>query len=890
MSLSLAAKFARRELRGGLHGFRVFIACLALGVAAIAAVGTVRAGITAGLKAEGAALLGGDAEATFTYRFASPQERILLNDISDAMSETVDFRSMLVVDRDGMTERGLTQVRAVDDAYPLVGQVTLDPPMSLEDALGGTDDLPGGVMERVLADRLGLVPGDTFRLGSQEFVFSAILARYPDNASGGFGLGPRSIVLTDDLARSGLIAEGTLFDTQYRLDLPPDADLEALENQAETQFRDTGLRWRDSRRGAGGTARFVDRIGSFLILVGLSGLAVGGVGVSSAVRSYLAGKTNTIATLKTLGATRQTIFQTYLIQIGALTLLGIALGLILGGGIPMILAPLIEARLPIPANFAFNPAPLVEAGLYGLLTALIFTLWPLARTEDVRAATLFRDALATGARLPRWPFIAITLSLIAALLGLAVWFSGTAWLTLWTAGGIAGALFILVLAALLIRLLARLLRKPARGKPALRLALGSIGARGGDATSVVLSLGLGLSVLAAVGQIDGNLRNAFNSELPDVAPSYFFIDIQPDQIEGFRARLADDPLVSAVESAPMLRGIITTINDQDAADFADGHWVVRGDRGVTYDNAMPDGTEITEGEWWPTDYNGPPLISFSAEEGAEMGLMIGDEMTINILGRNITGTIANFRNVSFEDAGIGFVLSLNAAALAGAPHSWISTVYSEPEAEAQILRDLATAYPNITAIRIRDAIAQVATLVEGIAAATRYGALATLATGFLVLIGAAAAGERARTFEAAVLKTLGASRARISWRTTLPSSGQTHLALSVAASWCRYLQGSPLRSDRFLPNRHRFCARASNQRRCENSPCKRPWRANGSATALSGFATSMTRRASAQAIAAKATPPNACPTKTPGAPQMLAPSITNGTVPNVFRPQLIHVE
>jgi len=226
MSLSLAAKFARRELRGGLHGFRVFIACLALGVAAIAAVGTVRAGITAGLKAEGAALLGG-------------------------------------------AERGLTQVRAVDDAYPLVGQVTLDPPMSLEDALGGTDDLPGGVMERVLADRLGLVPGDTFRLGSQEFVFSAILARYPDNASGGFGLGPRSIVLTDDLARSGLIAEGTLFDTQYRLDLPPDADLEALENQAETQFRDTGLRWRDSRRGAGGTARFVDRIGSFVLLCGL---------------------------------------------------------------------------------------------------------------------------------------------------------------------------------------------------------------------------------------------------------------------------------------------------------------------------------------------------------------------------------------------------------------------------------------------------------------------------------------------------------------------------------------------------------------------------------------------------------------------------------------------
>ena len=789
MSFALAAKFAGRELRGGLHGFRAFIACLALGVAAIAAVGTVRAGIEAGLKSEGAALLGGDAEATFTYRFASPAERIFLNDISDAMSETVDFRSMLVVERDDKAERGLTQVRAVDDAYPLVGQVVLEPPMSLAEAFAGSGRLPGGVIERVLADRLGLVAGDTFRLGSQEFVLSAVLLRYPDNASGGFGLGPRSLVLTDDLARSGLIAEGTLFDTQYRLDLPDGADLQALENEAEGQFRDTGLRWRDSRRGAGGTARFVERIGSFLILVGLSGLAVGGVGVSAAVRSYLAGKTGTIAILKTLGATRRTIFLTYLIQIGVLTLFGIALGLIIGGGIPVLLAPLIEAKLPIPANFTFNPLPLAEAAIYGLLTALIFTLWPLSRTEDIRAATLFRDAMSTGTRFPRWPFIAITLLLIVALLGLAVWFSGNAWLTLWTAGGIAGALIILMLAAVLIRLAAHLLRKPTRGKPALRLAFGAISARGGEATSVVLSLGLGLSVLAAVGQIDGNLRNAFNSELPDVAPSYFFIDIQPDQIDGFRARLADDPQVSAVESAPMLRGIITTINGQDAASFAEGHWVVRGDRGVTYDAAMPDGTEITSGKWWPDDYSGPPLISFAAEEGAEMGLVLGDTMTINILGRDITGTIANFRNVSFEDAGIGFILSLNAAALAGAPHSWISTVYSEPEAEAQILRDLASAYPNITAIRIRDAIAQVATLVEGIAAATRYGALATLATGFLVLIGAAAAGERARTFEAAVLKTIGASRARIAFSFALRSAllglaaGTVALAAGILGGW-----------------------------------------------------------------------------------------------------------
>ena len=754
MSLAIASRFAARELRGGLRGFRVFLACLALGVAAIATVGTVRAGIEAGLARDGAALLGGDAEVEFTYRFARDAELDWLQSISNQVSETVDFRSMVVVDRDGNTERGLTQIRAVDDLYPLIGQVQLDPAIPLPDALADK----GGVMERVLADRLGIAPGDTFRLGEQAFTLWAILDRYPDNAAGGFGLGPRTIVLTDDLADSGLLLEGTLFSTQYRLDLPDGADLQTLEDNTEAQLRDSGLRWRDSRRGAGGVARFVDRIGAFLILVGLSGLAVGGVGVSAAVRAYLAGKTSVIATLKTLGATRAIIFQTYFIQVGVLTIVGVFVGVVIGASLPVLFAPIIEARLPIPAIFKVYPAPLIEAAVYGLLAALIFTLWPLAKTEDIRAATLFRDAFAASNSLPASKYLAAIGVLMAALLGAAIAFSGTAFLTLWTAGGIAGALSILVIAAMIIRWIARRFRKPARGRPALRLALGSIGARGGEATSVVLSLGLGLTVLAAVGQIDGNLRNSFSNDLPAVAPSYFFVDIQPDQIDGFRERLDTDVAVSRVDTAPMLRGIITQINGRPAEDVAGGHWVVQGDRGITYANAQPSGTEITAGAWWPEDYAGPPQISFAEEEALEIGLQLGDTMTVNVLGRDINGEVTSFRNVSWEDAGIGFVLAMNQGALAGAPHSWISTVYAEEQAEAAILRDLATAYPNITAIRIRDAIDQVIELVGGISAATRYGALITLVTGFLVLIGAAAAGEQSRTFEAAVLKTLGASR------------------------------------------------------------------------------------------------------------------------------------
>ncbi len=757
MSLALAARFARREMRGGLRGFRLFLACLALGVAAIAAVGSVRAAIEAGLAREGAALLGGAAELDFTYRFASPEERAWMAARATAVSEIVEFRSMAVVGDD----RALTQIKGVDDLYPLVGEMVLDPAMPLDQALSEEEGLPGAVMERSLSDRLGLTPGDTFRLGTRDYRLSALILREPDSAASGFALGPRTLLHRDALEGSGLLAPGTLYNSKYRLDLPQGTDLAALEGEAEAQFENAGMRWTDARNGAPGVARFVERLSAFLVLVGLSGLAVGGVGVSAAVRSYLQGKTGVIATLRALGAERATIFQTYFIQIGVLSLLGVAIGVLLGGLVPLLLSPVIAARLPLPASFALYPAPLIEAALYGLLTALAFTLWPLARSEDVRAATLFRDAWAGARRLPAAKYLVAIAVLTVTLVGLAGWFNGSWWLTLWTLGGIAGALLILVLAAMLLRVVARGGARLARGRPRLRWALAALAGPGEGAGAVVLSLGLGLSVLAAVGQIDGNLRQAIAGNLPDVAPSYFFVDIQKDQMPGYTKRLEDDPAVSRIDSAPMLRGVVTRINGKPAREVAGDHWVVRGDRGVTYAAKPGADARITAGEWWAEDYDGPPLISFAAEEAEEMGLMLGDTLTINVLGRDITGTIAAFQEVDFSTAGIGFVLTMNPAALAGAPHTFISTVYAEEEAEAAILRDLATQYPNITAIRVRDAIDRVSAVLASLAAATSYGALATLLTGFVVLIGAAAAGAEARRYESALLKTLGASRRAI---------------------------------------------------------------------------------------------------------------------------------
>ena len=762
--LALAWRIARRELRGGLGGFRVFLACLALGVAAIAGVGTVQSAIERGLSDQGAVILGGDAEMQFTYRFASDEEREFMRRRAAKVSEVVDFRSMAVVGQGDAAERALTQVKGVDGAYPLLGAVVLEPDMPLADALAVRDGLPGGVMDRVMADRLGLTVGGRFRLGVQEFRLAAVLLREPDAAAGGFNMGPRTIVATGALLDgSGLLGPGTLYETKYRLLLPEGADLLAVKARAEARFRDTGLRWQDRRNGAPGVNRFVERIGSFLVLVGLAGLAVGGVGVSAAVRAYLDGKGEVIATLRTLGAEGRLVFLIYLMQVGVLTGAGVVLGLVLGAGVPLALGPVITAAMPVPLAMAVYPGPLAEAAFYGVLTALLFTLLPLSRTARVRAAALYRGLGGEGRGWPGPVMLVVMALLLALLVGASAWFSGVPRLAFWTAGGILGALAVLMLAALGVRWLARrLARLPAlRGRVALRLALASVGGPRDEAALVILSLGLGLAVLAAVGQIDANLRRAIDQDLPDRAPSYFFVDIQGNQIDGFKERLENDPGVSQVDSAPMLRGVISRINGRPAREVAGNHWVVRGDRGVTYAAEKPADTVVTAGEWWPADYDGPPLVSFAEEEAREIGLKIGDRITVNILGRDIEATVASFRVVDFSTAGIGFVLVLNPGAVAGAPHTYISTVYAERGAEAGILRDLANTYPNITAIRVRDVVARVTEALGAIAAATSYAAGATLITGFVVLIGAAAAGERARVFEAAVLKTLGATRGRI---------------------------------------------------------------------------------------------------------------------------------
>ncbi|RMD46548.1 MAG: FtsX-like permease family protein, partial [Alphaproteobacteria bacterium] len=413
--LAVAARIARRELRGGLAGFRVLIVCLALGVAAIAAVGTLRAALEAGLADNGAELLGGDAEAVFTYRFASDAERAWLAARAEAVSEMVAFRSMVAPEGGPGEARALADVHAVDGRWPLVGAPVLDPPIPLAEALAGQGGRPGILLDPLIADRLGLAPGDAVRLGGQPFVFTARLLREPDALGAGMALGPRAIVPLAAVRATGLVAPGSLFESHYRLRLPAGADLEALAAEARARLGEAGVRWRDRRNAAPGARAFIDRLAAFLVIVGLAGLAVGGIGVATAVRAHVESRIPTIAILKTLGAERRTVLAALMLQIAALAGLGIAAGLALGAVLPLVALPLLSPLLPLPLRATLDAGALGEAALYGALTAALFSLWPVARAEEIRPAALFRDLVAPARRLPRPSLLAALAAVLVAL-------------------------------------------------------------------------------------------------------------------------------------------------------------------------------------------------------------------------------------------------------------------------------------------------------------------------------------------------------------------------------------------------------------------------------------------------------------------------------------------
>lgn len=755
-TLALAGRLMRRELRGGLKGFRIFLACLALGVAVIAGVGSLAAGVRAGLATDARAMLGGDVELNLVLRPASPEEQAYLAG-SGSVAEVMGMRAM--ARRDDGARRSLVELKAVSAAYPLEGAVTLDPPGALAAALAKTDGLWGAVAAPALLDRLGARPGDIVRVGDARFVLRAALTHEPDAASGVFILGPRLMIAEPALAETGLVIPGALINYSYRVGLPAGTAIAPWTAALTKRFPEAGWRIRDRGNASPLLRTLLDRIGLFLTLVGLTALLVGGVGVGNAVSGYLQSRTLSIAIFKSVGASGRLVVTVYLLQIAVLAAVGIAAGLLLGGLAPLAVAHLLPVALPVAARFGFYPLPLAVAAAAGALTTLTFALGPLATARAVPPALLFRDA---GA--PVRPIVSLRFVMaqgIAALLLAALIVSTTAdrRLAFWSVLGALGALAVFRLAGALVIAVIRRLGRPRR--PHLRLALASLGRRGANTASVIASLGLGLTVLVALALVEGNIAMTLDRDLPQRAPSFFFIDIQPDEIAGFDALLAGFPEVSNVERVPSLRGRLTALNGtavEQAPVAPEAQWAVRSERGLTYAATLPLGSHLVAGEWWPADYRGPPLVSFDADLARGMRLGVGDTLTVNVLGREVTARIASLRSIDWTSLGINFAMVFSPGTFVGAPETDIAIARVPPERETALEAAVTDRFPNVSAIPVKDALLAVSQIVAGIAGALQVTAAIALGAAALVLAGALAASRRQRLYEAVVLKVLGATR------------------------------------------------------------------------------------------------------------------------------------
>jgi putative ABC transport system permease protein len=755
----LAWRLAKRELRGGLKGFGILLTCLCLGVAVIAGVGSLGASINAGLNGDARALLGGDIEFNLAQRPADQAETDFLA-TQGRLSRATRLRAMAIAESGA--SRSLIELKAIDNAYPLYGSITLDPPQALAAALNQRDGAWGAVVAPALLDRLGLKLGDAIHIGSARFILRARLAHEPDSISGIYELGPRVMVSQEALAATGLLAPGSLVAYAYRLRLPPTSDAAAVIDAAKAKFPEAGWRIRSFADAAPNLQELLDRVTVFLTLVGLTTLLVGGVGIANAVESYLTTKMDTIATLKCLGASRRLVFLLYLAQIMTLSAGGILLGLLIGIAVPFAAVPLLPAELPVAAQLGIYPLPLLLAAAYGILATLCFAAWPIGAACETRAATLFRNALGpTRAR----PALLPALIAIGAAFGLLILAMASApdrTVAAWFIAGAAGALIVFRLAAQGMMKLAALAGRPRQ--PGLRLALANLHRPGATTVGIVASLGLGLAVLVAVGLVHGDLATELSESLPQRAPSFFFIDIQSDQIAAFDKLLAGTPGVSDVHQVPSLRGRISALNGvpvEKAFVGPDARWATSSERGLTYAASLPAGSRLVAGEWWPTDYRGEPLVSFAADLARGMKLKVGDTITINVLGRDVTAKIANLRAIDWTSLNINFAIVLSPGTLDGAPQSFIATARAAPGREAALERAVTDAFPNVSAIDVRDALGTLGDIVGAIAAAVRITAAITLAAGALVLAGAIAATHRRRVYESVVLKVLGATRRQI---------------------------------------------------------------------------------------------------------------------------------
>ena len=761
-------RFALRDLRGGLAGLWIFLVCIALGVTAIVGVESLAKALNDGLARQGRVILGGDASFSLIHRRLTPDEAAFLGRFGK-LSTVATMRAMA---RAASGDAALVEVKAVEPSWPAIGAATLAPRTPTAEALAEENGVFGAAAGEALLARLDLKIGEAFRLGEATIVLRAVLVDEPDRLAVGVGFGPRLLISLDALKATGLVQPGSLVRWTTRVVMggaggqPGEAAVKSLIAAANRAFPEAGWETRSRLNVSPDFTRDLDRFAEFLTLAGLLSLVVGGVGVANAAQGFVERKRATLAILKAIGATGTSVVQLAVVEFLAVALIGAVAGAALGSAIPFAVDALFAHLIPIPL------APSVDGGVvalglaYGLLTALVFAVPPLSRAHDLPVTTLIRDLAEERQGWPRPRYLTVASLAAVALVALAVVTSPQPTIAFAVAGATLAAFAVLRLVAIGLAIAAR--RAPVTRPVELRMALAAIHRPGALTGSIVLSLGLGLAALVALSLIDFNMRNELHQTLPGETPSFFFLDLSSAEAPRFLDFLKTEAPGAKISETPMMRGRFVTlagtpVEKVKASDKV--AWALEGDRGVTFASTVPEGSKVVAGSWWTPDYAGPPLVSMEEEVAKGLGLKIGDPVVVNVLGRDVTATVANFRKVNWRSYAINFVLVYTPNTFRGAPFSELVSIAllpaDGPAKEIALLRAAAREFPTVVSVRVHEALETIEGLVAKLALAIRAATGVALATSVLVLAGALAANRRARLADATILKILGATRNRL---------------------------------------------------------------------------------------------------------------------------------
>ena len=752
--------FIRRQLTTAKQHSAIFVLCVALALVSLVGLNSFGHSVNKALLADARKLQAADVIVDSRQPTSVGLSEAIQELVDQKAAEETQVRQFFTVARDANNSQSLlTELKVIERAYPFYGVVEIGSERPLHTVLK-----PGTVVvEQLVLDRLKLSVGDQLRLGDAVLKIGDVLISDPVRPVNFVAFGPRILVSDGDLESLNLIRTGSRVRYRTLLKIADSSELteiaDSLGESADAELE----RVRTYRTSRSGIQRFFENLLSFLSLVAVFILILAGIGIQSAVAAFLRERDNSVAVMKTLGATNRFVTMHFLAVIAILGALGTALG-IAGGILAQRLLPILLSDF-LPAGITLQTSGRVvgESLLMSAVVVGVFTFLPVDRLKELRPSFILRKERIP---VPREPAFYVTIVLLLLfLLVMVLWQLDDAQRGMYFT---AAALILVAVTAGLTEFSLFLLRRLRIARLDLRQALRGLFRPRNATRSTIITLASALSVVLTIHLLEQNLDATFVRSWPADTPNAIFVDIQPDQRKGFSALLSRAGATDeqALTFYPVVRGNIVTINgeqiDREAERRRGGDNLAR-QFNLTYREQLLDDEELIEGESLFDPEGKGSQVSVLDDLFEMRRFRRGDRITFRVQGIPLEATVTSVRTRVSESFSPFFYFVFPPDVLDGAPQSIFTAIRVSPEKMGELQSRVVAEFPNISVIDVNEAVSALAAVARNLSLIVRLLAGVSIAAGLLIIVSSVYATRFARTQQAVYFKVLGATSGFV-WR------------------------------------------------------------------------------------------------------------------------------